>query len=68
MYVLTFDIMFMIVSHAKKMLPLSTIIPFCSVILIRQSITCRQKNSHISCTSKAKLNNKWQLHYAKFMF
>jgi len=43
---LTLDMKFMMVSHAKNMLPLSIIIPSCSVILTRQSITCRESEKY----------------------
>jgi len=43
---LTLDMKFMMVSHAKNMLPLSIIITSCSVILTRQSITCRESEKH----------------------
>lgn len=45
---LTLDMKFMMVSHAKNMLPLSIVIPPCSVILTRQSITYRETQT-ISC-------------------
>ena len=43
---LTLDMKFMMVSDAKNMLPLSIIIPSCSVILTRQSITCRESEKY----------------------
>ena len=51
---LTLDMKFMMVSHAKNMLPLS--IPSCLVISTRQSITCRDKHrqSQLSYLSKKK--------------